>query len=136
MVNVWWEMNIENPSIQKVLMAITGHAMDLIITLWKHFHILTKIIFWENRKGGVIHRIQQWWNLVPWWKSNQLCRPWPSLCFNCKLLQCFLDGFLESENITKKEGHKLFKFGGGEQLKSKMFCCSLWNYWQRCYSWM
>lgn len=71
-----------------------------------------------------------------WWKSNQLWRPWPSLCLNCLLLQCFLDGFLESENITKEEGHKLFKFGGGEQLKSKMFCWSLWNYRQRCYSWM
>ena len=39
-------------------------------------------------------------------------------------MQCFLDGFseLERENVTTSEGHKVFKFGGGEQLKSQMSC--------------
>ena len=47
-----------------------------------------------------------------------------------KWMQCFLDGFSEREreNVTTSEGHKVFKFGGGEQLKSKMSCqlpCSI-----------
>ena len=39
-------------------------------------------------------------------------------------MQCFLDGFSERdrENVTTSEGHKVFKFGGGEQLKSQMSC--------------
>lgn len=39
-------------------------------------------------------------------------------------MQCFLDGFSEGERktVTKSEGHKIFKFGGGEQLKSQMSC--------------
>ena len=46
-----------------------------------------------------------------------------AVCFT-RWLQCFLDGLSEKElkSVMKKEGEKLFKFGGRETLKSVMSC--------------